>query len=308
MRVGKFFQVELGKNFIIEFTNAAFSRVSIDLYWYVAIEPPKPSDSGGVRILQFLQYGQTLAPRMNNLPSRWDEDLSGPAKTRCSMLARVARFVLFNKPFGVVCQFSPSPGKLTLKDFIPVEDVYPAGRLDHDSEGLVLLTDDGAAQHQLTDPRFGHPRTYWVQVEREPGPEALAALSSGVTIPGYPNKSARVLRIDEPVLPPRFPPVRFRKTVPTAWLEMTLTEGKNRQVRHMTAAAGHPTLRLVRAAIGNLRLDGLEPGDWRWLTDEEATALTTSSAGGSRRPDSSNRRPHSRNSGSRRESRPRRRL
>lgn len=217
----------------------------------------------------------------------------------------MARFVLFNKPFGVVCQFSPIAGKQTLKDFVTVPDVYPAGRLDHDSEGLVLLTDDGAAQHSLTDPKFSHPRTYWAQVERIPDASALEALANGLDVQGYRTRPAKVrLFAAEPELPPRFPPVRYRKSVPSAWIEITLTEGRNRQVRHMTAAAGHPTLRLVRVAIGDLRIAGLEPGDWRWLTDAEAA---TFSAAGSPRRDSSSRHLRSRSSGSKKGFQPRRR-
>jgi 23S rRNA pseudouridine2457 synthase len=204
---------------------------------------------------------------------------------------------LFNKPYGVVCQFTPVAGRQTLRDFIDAPGVYPAGRLDHDSEGLVLLTDDGAAQHELTDPKFAHERTYWAQVENVPGDETLERLAAGIEISGYQTRPARVRRIEPaPEVPPRYPPVRFRKTVPTAWIEMTLTEGRNRQVRHMTAAAGHPTLRLIRVGIGGLGNEGLEPGDWRWLTDEEAA---TFSAPELPRRDSSSRRPRSRSSGSR---------
>lgn len=221
------------------------------------------------------------------------------------MIPGVARFLLFNKPFGVVCQFSPVPGKQTLKDFITEPDVYPAGRLDHDSEGLVLLTDDGAAQHVLTDPKFEHRRTYWAQVEGSPGAEALAALEDGVEIPGYRTRPAVARLLEkEPDLPPRFPPVRYRKSIPTAWIELTLTEGRNRQVRHMTAATGHPTLRLVRVGIAGVGIAGLEPGDWRWLTEEESA---TFSAAVSPLRDSSSRPLRSRSSGSRPGSRLRRR-
>lgn len=162
-----------------------------------------------------------------------------------------------------------------LGDFIPIKDIYPCGRLDHDSEGLMLLTDDGALQHRLTDPRFQHPRTYWVQVERIPDEAALRQLSQGVMIQGQRTGPAKVQILSaEPSLPPRDPPIRFRKSVPTAWVEITLIEGRNRQVRRMTAAVGHPTLRLVRVAIGDLRLDNLPPGKWRDLNGEELKALT----------------------------------
>jgi 23S rRNA pseudouridine2457 synthase len=176
------------------------------------------------------------------------------------------RYLLFYKPYGVLTQFTdrsaaPRP---TLKDFIPVPGVYPVGRLDQDSEGLLLLTSDGALQHRWTDPKFDHPKTYWVQVEGDPGEEALKQFASGLRLPDGLTKPARVRRLPaDPDLPPRDPPIRFRKSIPTCWIELILTEGRNRQVRRMTAAAGFPTLRLVRVAIGNMRLDGLKPGEWK---------------------------------------------
>jgi len=182
------------------------------------------------------------------------------------------RYILLHKPFGVRSQFS-GEGR-TLKQFVAIKDVYPAGRLDHDSEGLLLLTDDGVLQHRLTDPRFGHPRTYWVQVEGTPDERALQRLAAGLAIREYHSRPAQIrLLREEPALPPRDPPIRYRKSVPTAWMEITLTEGKNRQVRRMTAAIGHPTLRLVRVGIGDLRLRGLEPGQWRELTRDEVEKL-----------------------------------
>jgi 23S rRNA pseudouridine2457 synthase len=188
------------------------------------------------------------------------------------------RYILFHKPYGVLSQFSGE--RETLRKFIPLKNVYPVGRLDNDSEGLLLLTDDGALQHRLSDPRFQHPRTYWVQVEQVPCEEALRRLRQGVTIRDYRTRPARVRLLDvEPELPARNPPIRFRKTVPTAWIEITLSEGRNRQVRRMTAAVGHPTLRLVRIAIGNLRLDALAPGKWRELTSPEIALLTKWRAG-----------------------------
>lgn len=181
------------------------------------------------------------------------------------------RYILFNKPYAVVSQFSG--GRATLRDYIQIKDIYPAGRLDHDSEGLLLLTDDGDLQHRLTDPKFGHPRTYWAQVERVPDRQALQKLRDGVVIQGYKTRPARVrLLEEEPALPPRDPPVRFRKNVPTAWIELVLIEGRNRQVRRMTAAVGHPTLRLVRVAIGKWTLGSLQPGQWRELSKEELTS------------------------------------
>ncbi|MFM9263809.1 rRNA large subunit pseudouridine synthase E [Tychonema sp. BBK16] len=183
------------------------------------------------------------------------------------------RYILFYKPYDVLTQFTDNSGEVkrrTLKDYIPIPDVYAVGRLDRDSEGLLLLTDDGQMQHRLSDPKFAHPRTYWVQVEGIPDADAIAALQTGVTIQDYRTRSAKVqLLSTEPTLPPREPPIRFRKSIPTAWLEITLTEGRNRQVRRMTAAVGFPTLRLVRSAIGNLSLEDLKPGEWRELTQAD---------------------------------------
>ena len=171
----------------------------------------------------------------------------------------------FNKPYGVLCQFTDRsvPPRRTLADFGLPANVYPAGRLDFDSEGLLLLTDDGALAHRLTDPRHKQPKTYWVQVEGDPDAAQLDALRRGVQLKDGPTLPAQARRIDALALWPRDPPVRFRKTVPDAWLELSIHEGRNRQVRRMTAAVGLPTLRLVRAAIGAHRLDGLAPGLWR---------------------------------------------
>ncbi len=192
------------------------------------------------------------------------------------------KYILFYKPYNVLSQFSDSGSscgektRQTLKDYISVSKVYPVGRLDRDSEGLMLLTDNGQVQHRLASPKFGHPRTYWVQVERFPDEKAIQQLSNGVMIGDYLTRPATVKLLPrEPILPPRDPPVRFRKTVPTAWLEMTLTEGKNRQVRRMTASVGFPTLRLLRVAIAHLKLEGLEPGQWRNLTRPERELLLT---------------------------------
>lgn len=184
------------------------------------------------------------------------------------------RYLLFHKPYRVLCQFRDDQGRRTLKDFIPIPQVYPAGRLDYDSEGLLLLTNDGRLQHRLTDPRYGHPRTYWVQVEGIPTPEALEQLRQGVVIQGYRTRPAEVVFLtQEPALPPRDPPIRFRRAIPTSWLQITLREGRNRQVRRMTAAVGYPTLRLVRVAIGPLLLGDLPPGCWRDLTPAERQQL-----------------------------------
>lgn len=173
--------------------------------------------------------------------------------------------IAFNKPFGVLCQFTDrsQPPRPTLAGFGLPPDVYAAGRLDHDSEGLLLLTDDGGLAHRLTDPRHKQPKTYWVQVEGDPAEDALRALRGGVELNDGRTLPAKIERLDPPSLWPRDPPVRFRKTVPDAWLAITIHEGRNRQVRRMTAAVGLPTLRLVRVAIGPHRLDVLQPGQWR---------------------------------------------
>jgi 23S rRNA pseudouridine2457 synthase len=198
------------------------------------------------------------------------------------------RHLLFYKPYGVLAQFTPEPGSAhrTLKDFIDVPKVYAAGRLDGDSEGLLLLTTDGELQHLLTDPRYAHPRTYWAQVEGTPQAEAIEQLRRGVQLKDGVTRPAEVRVLDsEPELPPRDPPIRVRKSIPTAWLELTLTEGRNRQVRRMTAAVGLPTLRLVRVSIGKLGLKGLAPGEWRELTASEVGHVRVSQAasGGHRR-------------------------
>ncbi len=187
------------------------------------------------------------------------------------------RYLLFYKPFDVLCQFT-NPDRLdcrTLADFIDVPDVYSVGRLDRDSEGLLLLTDHGSLKHRLCHPDFGHRRTYWVQVEGIPTDEAIDQLRQGVQVQNYRSRPAQVERLTpEPDLAPRVPPIRERKAIPTAWMALTLTEGRNRQVRRMTAAVGFPTLRLVRSAIGaGLTLSGLEPGQWREITAVEQAQL-----------------------------------
>lgn len=180
---------------------------------------------------------------------------------------RVNRVFLFYKPFSVVSQFSPSGSSPTLKDYGPFPpDVYPCGRLDADSEGLLVLTNVNELKHQLTDPSFGHPRTYWAQVERIPDEAALNRLREGVTIEGKKTRPAEACLLpDDPGIPDRPVPIRFRKNVPTCWIELTLREGRNRQVRKMTAAVGHPTLRLVRVKVGDWTLEGLHPGEYREL-------------------------------------------
>jgi 23S rRNA pseudouridine2457 synthase len=185
------------------------------------------------------------------------------------------RYILFYKPYGVLCQFSQdTPNRSTLKDYIQIPDVYPVGRLDWDSEGLVLLTSNGQLQHRLSNPKFAHPRTYWVQVERIPDTNALYKLETGIAIQDYITRPASVRILPEdPILPERNPPIRFRKNIPTAWVEITLTEGKNRQVRRMTAAVGFPTLRLVRVSIAHMKLDNLEIGHWREISTQELIKL-----------------------------------
>ncbi|MGV3511247.1 MAG: pseudouridine synthase [Novosphingobium sp.] len=176
--------------------------------------------------------------------------------------------IAFNKPFGVLCQFSPEPNgppRPTLADFIDFPGVYPAGRLDHDSEGLLLLTDDGRLQSRIADPRHKLPKSYLVQVEGEPDEAAMQALRKGVMLKDGLTLPAAAERIEAPALWPRNPPIRVRKSIPDSWLRLTIREGRNRQVRRMTAAVGHPTLRLVRWQIGEWTLDGLPPTEWRHL-------------------------------------------
>ena len=179
----------------------------------------------------------------------------------------MARLILFNKPYGVLSQFTDRGAqhepRETLSGYIAVPGVYPAGRLDRDSEGLLLLTDDGALQARIADPRFKLPKTYLVQVEGDPTPESLEQLRRGVRLNDGLTRPAEVELIAPPELWPRDPPVRFRKSVPDCWLSLTIREGRNRQVRRMTAAIGHPTLRLVRWRIGGWSLDTLPPGEWR---------------------------------------------
>lgn len=171
--------------------------------------------------------------------------------------------ILFNKPYGVLTQFTDGNRRPTLADYIPVPGVYAAGRLDRDSEGLVVLTDDGALQQRISNPRHKLAKTYWVQVEGEPTDEALDTLRRGVLLNDGMTLPAVVARIPSPALWDRDPPIRYRAAIATSWLALTITEGRNRQVRRMTAAAGYPTLRLVRYAIGPWRIDGLAPGTWR---------------------------------------------
>lgn len=179
----------------------------------------------------------------------------------------------FWKPFEVLTKFTDPDGRATLADFISQKDIYPIGRLDRDSEGLLLLTDDGRLASQLTDPKYGHPRTYYVQVEHQITDEALRQLSKGVVLNDGPTRPATAVAIEEPNFPPRVPPIRERKSIPTSWISLTLTEGRNRQVRRMTAAVGFPTLRLVRYAVGEITLDGLAPGTYEMLSAQQIAAI-----------------------------------
>lgn len=187
-----------------------------------------------------------------------------------------ARVLLFNKPYGVLTQFTSSAGRATLAHYISVPEVYAAGRLDADSEGLVVLTGDGALQARISHPRHKLEKTYWVQVEGEPDAAALGRLVQGVDLGDFVTRPCKARRIDEPAnLWPRDPPIRARKTVPTSWLEIVIAEGKNRQVRRMTAKVGHPTLRLIRWAVGPWTLAGLAPGMWRELGRKEQSLFHT---------------------------------
>lgn len=184
------------------------------------------------------------------------------------------RILLLNKPYNVLCQFTDTEGRRTLAEITSEKGLYPAGRLDRDSEGMVLLTDDGSLQHCIAHPRHKMPKTYWIQVEGEPDEVALQQLRKGVVLKDGITQPAVVKRIEEPAIWLRDPPIRYRAKIPTSWLSLTITEGRNRQVRRMTAAVGFPTLRLIRWAIGPWQLNTLLPGQLRELTDAEVDALT----------------------------------
>ncbi len=204
-------------------------------------------------------------------------------------------YILVNKPFEVLTQFTDEAGRLTLKDYVPVPNIYPVGRLDYDSEGLVLLTDDKALQHRLSDPKFKIEKTYWVQVDGIPTEEALEELRRGVLIKNVKTAPAKARLLEEdPQVWERSKPIRFRKEIPTSWVEIKISQGMNRQVRRMTAAVGFPTLRLIRPAIGPLQLGELQPGEYRELTPDEVAQLKSLVAGSSF--GSSNRPPKSGNS------------
>lgn len=210
-------------------------------------------------------------------PNHCCDEEEGCSETGGSVLMavhRATRTLVFNKPYDVLPCFTDPDGRPTLGDYIDVPGVYAAGRLDRDSEGLLLLTSDGALAHRITDPEHHLPKIYFVQVERIPDAAAVERLQQGVVVGGRRTKPARArLLLEAPSIPERPVPIRFRKHVPTAWLELTLREGMNRQVRRMTAAVGHPTLRLVRVAIGPITLGALLPGQWRELTKAETAEI-----------------------------------
>ncbi|MDP3089131.1 MAG: pseudouridine synthase [Nitrospira sp.] len=213
--------------------------------------------------------------------SRMTQATSSPARVHT---------IAFHKPYGVLPCFTDPGGRPTLADYVELPGVYAAGRLDMDSEGLMLLTSDGTLSHRITDPQHKLPKVYLVQVERMPDEQALQQLRQGVVLSGTKTRPAEVRLLDEPpALPDRSVPIRFRKTVPTCWIEMTIREGMNRQVRRMTAAVGHPALRLVRVAIGPISLGNLAPGVWRDLTAGEVQAIQGSGAAAGSKP----RRPES---------------
>ena len=200
----------------------------------------------------------------------------GNAVDRIRQTHRVnsSRTLAFNKPYGVLSCFTDPEGRPTLAGFIPIPGVYAAGRLDVDSEGLLLLTSEGALAHRITDPEQKLSKVYWVQVERIPEPDSLQRLQEGVLLGGQRTRPAKaVLLAEPPPVPPRPVPIRYRKTVPTAWISLTISEGLNRQIRRMTAAVGHPALRLIRVEIGPIKLGDLQPGKWRELNDHEVECL-----------------------------------
>ena len=213
-----------------------------------------------------IDWPATLTARRQRQASR---PAGRPARRRRPVISSRPRVILLNKPFNVLCQFHDEDQRPTLADFIDIPDIYPAGRLDRDSEGLVVLTNHGPLQHRLSDPRYKRWKTYWVQVEGRVDSDTLRQLADGIELKDGPTRPARARALSEPVLWPRDPPIRQRKTIPTDWLELSLREGRNRQVRRMTAAVGLPTLRLVRYAIGDWTLDGLAPGQWRELSADE---------------------------------------
>lgn len=201
--------------------------------------------------------------------------------------ARMSTLILFNKPYDVLPQFTDDKGRTTLASYIKQSGVYAAGRLDYNSEGLMLLTDDGQLQHQIAHPKHKQEKTYWVQVEGEISDEALLQLRQGIELKDGMTRPAKAKRLAEPALWPRNPPVRYRAQIPTSWVEIKISEGRNRQVRRMTAAVGFPTLRLVRVAIGDWRLENLQPGEFKILEVDSPSAQVKQSASLSRKPSAS---------------------
>jgi 23S rRNA pseudouridine2457 synthase len=225
-----------------------------------------------------MKFGHVkLKPRRPRLVRKPRFGLKSQARSgflRSNRPASGYRYLVINKPYGVLTQFRDKQGRPTLSDYVSVPDVYPVGRLDFDSEGLLILTNDGWLSHRLTDPKFDHPKTYLVQVERVPTEESLQGLRRGIVLGDGPCKPVRVeLLTDPPAVWERSTPIRERKNVPTVWLRMELREGRNRQVRRMTAAIGHPCLRLVRESSGPVSLGALQPGQWRELSAAELKAL-----------------------------------
>lgn len=196
----------------------------------------------------------------------------------------MSTLILFNKPYDVLSQFTDDKGRTTLGSYIKQSGVYAAGRLDYNSEGLILLTDDGQLQHQIAHPKHKQEKTYWVQVEGEISDEALLQLRQGIELKDGMTRPAKAKRLAEPVLWPRNPPVRYRAQIPTSWVEIKISEGRNRQVRRMTAAVGFPTLRLVRVAIGDWHLENLQPGEFKTLEVDSPSAQVKQSASPSRKP------------------------
>lgn len=180
---------------------------------------------------------------------------------------------LLNKPFGVLSQFTDSEGRATLADYFQIKDVYAAGRLDRDSEGLLVLTNDGKLQHKIADPEHNLSKTYWVQIEGQIDPWSIAKLERGLELKDGKTRPAEVSVIEHPQIWDRNPPIRYRASIPTSWIELKITEGRNRQVRRMTAAVGYPTLRLIRYAVGPLTIDGLATGEWRKLGETDIMTL-----------------------------------